>query len=37
MVQAMIQQMVIGMISTNCYLCMNKNTKALFIFVEVWD
>ena len=31
MVQAMIQQMVIGMISTNCYLCMNKNTKALFI------
>ena len=31
MVQAMIQQMVIGMISTNCYLCMNKETKDLFI------
>ena len=29
--QAAIQQMVIGMISTNCYLCMNKETKDLFI------
>ncbi len=29
--QAAIQQMVIGMISTNCYLCMNKETKELFI------
>ena len=29
--QAAIQQMVIGMISTNCYLCMNRETKDLFI------